>query len=69
MSEDRHSYACAEAGRFLVNRSLSELETRLDPACFLRIHRSAIVNLHFVDQISGLVRWPDPRETSRRGAH
>jgi two-component system LytT family response regulator len=53
VSEDRHSYACAETGRFLVNRSLSELETRLDPACFLRIHRSAIVNLHFVDQISG----------------
>jgi two-component system LytT family response regulator len=54
VSEDRHSYACAETGRFLVNRSLSELETRLDPACFLRIHRSTIVNLHFVDQIS---RW------------
>ena len=53
ISEDRHSYACAETGRFLVNRSLCELEARLDPACFVRIHRSAIVNLHFIEHLSG----------------
>ena len=52
VSEDRHSYACTDAGRFLVNRSLGELETRLDPARFLRIHRASIVNLNFVDQLS-----------------
>lgn len=52
ISEDRLSYACTETGRFPINQSLSDLETRLDPASFLRIHRSAIVNLHFVHEIS-----------------
>jgi two-component system LytT family response regulator len=54
VSEDRYSYACTQTGRYLVNRSLSDLEKRLDPASFVRIHRSAIVNLHFVEHLS---RW------------
>jgi len=56
VSEDRHSFACSEAGRFLINRSLSELETRLDPTRFLRIHRSTIVNLRFIDHVGGWIR-------------
>jgi two-component system, LytTR family, response regulator len=39
----------AEGKSFLVYRTLNDLETRLDPAAFLRIHRSAIVRL---DQIA-----------------
>lgn len=31
-------------GRHLVRMSLGEFEQRLDPACFLRVHRSTIVN-------------------------
>lgn len=54
ISEDRYTYACTERGRFLVNVSLSELESRLDSSHFLRIHRSTIVNLQYVDLIS---RW------------
>ena len=35
---------------FLVSRSLKELESRLDPARFVRLHRSTIVQLsHIVD--------------------
>jgi DNA-binding LytR/AlgR family response regulator len=34
---------------YLVHRTLNELEARLDPADFLRVHRSAIVRL---DQIA-----------------
>lgn len=33
----------------LVRLSISELETRLDPARFIRIHRSLVVNLDFVE--------------------
>jgi two-component system LytT family response regulator len=54
VSEHRYTYAQTAQGRFLLELSLAELETRLDPTRFLRIHRSAIVNLQFVDQIS---RW------------
>ncbi len=35
--------------RHLVHLRLAELEKRLDPAVFLRVHRSHIVNLNFVE--------------------
>lgn len=37
--------------RYLVHVSLAELERRLDPAQFLRVHRSHIVNLEHVTAI------------------
>lgn len=54
ISEHRYTYAQTAQGRALLDLSLADLEHRLDPARFLRIHRSAIVNLQHVDQIS---RW------------
>ena len=54
ISEERYTYACTENGRFPVSMPLGELEAQLDPAQFLRIHRSAIVNLQAVDRMS---RW------------
>jgi DNA-binding LytR/AlgR family response regulator len=53
-------WICVEAEQVLVRvgneaypirRTLSELETRLDPATFFRAHRSAIVNLSRVREI------------------
>lgn len=38
-------------GRFLVRESLASLEKRLDPTRFIRVHRSAIVNLSHVRAI------------------
>ena len=40
----------------LVRERLADLEQRLDPARFVRIHRSAIVNLSRVREIQSLVR-------------
>jgi two-component system LytT family response regulator len=40
----------------LVRERLAELEHRLDPAMFVRIHRSAIVNLTRVREIQPLIR-------------
>jgi len=37
-----------------VRRTLAELEARLDPACFFRAHRSAIVNL---DRVREVIPW------------
>ena len=46
-------YACLHLGprTHLLRRSMSELEQELDPAVFLRIHRSAIVNLDRVQAL------------------
>jgi DNA-binding LytR/AlgR family response regulator len=40
--------------RYVVNTTLAELEQRLDPARFFRIHRSTIVNL---DHVVEIVPW------------
>jgi len=37
-----------------IRRTLAELEARLDPACFFRAHRSAIVNL---DRVKEVIPW------------
>ncbi len=48
--EARGDYVAAHAGsaRHLINLSLNRLEERLDPARFVRIHRTHIVNLDSV---------------------
>ena len=38
-------FAQTATGRFLVNRTLRELEQRLDRARFVRVHKQAIVNI------------------------
>jgi len=35
----------------LLRNTMTRLETRLDPAIFLRVHRSSIVNLHYVMEV------------------
>jgi two-component system LytT family response regulator len=49
-------YATLHVGRtsFLYRAALSELAERLDPRRFIRIHRSAIVNLESVVQLEPL---------------
>ena len=42
---------CTGADPVLADISLNELERRLDPACFRRIHRARIVNLDHVSAI------------------
>jgi two-component system LytT family response regulator len=42
---------CTQAGQVLADVSLNELERRLDPACFRRVHRAHIVNLDHVSAI------------------
>lgn len=54
LAEDRFTYAVTASGKRLLDASLTELEKRLDPAHFLRVHRSAIVNL---DHVQSINRW------------
>jgi two-component system LytT family response regulator len=52
MKADAKYTAIAARGQtFLVRIGISELEAQLDPARFIRIHRSALVNLDFVDSM------------------
>jgi two-component system, LytTR family, response regulator len=46
-------YVCVHAGgkRHLLRESIRGLETKLDPQKFIRLHRSAIVNLDHVREI------------------
>lgn len=51
-----HEQVMVHAGEraYPIRRTLSELETRLDPAHFFRAHRSAIVNL---DRVKEVIPW------------
>jgi DNA-binding LytR/AlgR family response regulator len=44
-------FVCTAAGRFVVNKTISELEQSLVHEGFFRINRSTIVNLDFLDEI------------------
>jgi two-component system LytT family response regulator len=54
--EASDNYACLHCGRetHVIRETMSELEARLNPSSFLRVHRSAIVNL---DRIKELQPW------------
>ena len=43
--------AVTASGSHLVDHALGELEERLDPRQFVRIHRSVIVNLSWVGEV------------------
>jgi two-component system LytT family response regulator len=36
---------------YLLRMTMGELETKLDPRCFVRVHRTAIVNIERVQEI------------------
>ena len=44
-------------GRYVTGDSLADVEARLDPALFMRCHKSYIINLSHVDSISPYGRW------------
>ncbi len=54
--EAADNYVCLHCGKetHVVRETMNELEARLDPAQFLRVHRSSIVNL---DRVRELQPW------------
>jgi DNA-binding LytR/AlgR family response regulator len=44
-SEDRLVFARTASGRFVLSITMKELEERLDPAVFCRVHKQVIVRL------------------------
>jgi two-component system LytT family response regulator len=51
--EAADNYVCLHAGRetHILRETMSDLEARLDPARFIRVHRSAIVNLDCIKEL------------------
>jgi two-component system LytT family response regulator len=50
-AEDKLTYAVAGGEPFVVDHTIRELEARLDPARFVRIHRATLVNLDHVAEL------------------
>ena len=68
-AEDKLTFAATAEKRWVIDFTIADLEAKLDPARFVRVHRSTIVNLDFVDELSAwfggrmLIRLKDPKRT------
>jgi len=68
-AEDKLTYAVADGKSYCVDYTIADLEEKLDPKKFLRIHRSTMVNVAWVKEVSALpggglnVRLRDAKET------
>jgi two-component system LytT family response regulator len=68
-AEDKLTFAATAAKDFVVDQSISELEGKLDPERWFRIHRSTLVQLDFVQELHGwignrlLIRLKDEKKT------
>jgi DNA-binding LytR/AlgR family response regulator len=51
-SDEKYTLVVWEGGEALIRKSIRELADELDPQRFAQVHRSVIVNLHQVSQIS-----------------
>jgi two-component system LytT family response regulator len=49
-SRDKLTYAVVGSHTHVVDHTIADLERRLDPKRFLRIHRSTLVNLEYVEE-------------------
>jgi two-component system LytT family response regulator len=50
-AEENYVRICTGTETHLLRETMSSMEQRLDPEIFLRVHRSAIVNLRFVKEV------------------
>lgn len=68
-AEDRLTFAVTATKKYAVDYSITELEQKLDPQDFVRIHRSTLLNTNYVQEIHQwfagrvLVRLKDERQT------
>ena len=68
-AENKLTYAVAEARAYCVDYAITELEKKLDPKKFFRIHRSTVVNLAWIKEVmflpggALLLRLKDARST------
>jgi two-component system LytT family response regulator len=52
IAHDKLTYAVVDGHRHGVDQTIAELERRLDPDRFLRVHRSALVNADWIHEVN-----------------
>ena len=68
-AQEKLTYAVSEGKAYCVDYTIAELENKLDPKKFLRIHRSTVVNVAWIKEVASLpggalnVRLKDGRQT------
>lgn len=68
-ANDKLTYAATATKDFVIDYTIQELEQRLDPRAFLRIHRSTLLNLSYVHELHNwfagrmVVRLKDEKRT------
>ncbi len=50
-SDEKYTLVAWQGGEALIRKTIRELADELDPQIFVQVHRSAIVNLHHVEQV------------------
>lgn len=55
-ADNKYTLVYTADGRYIISTTLAELEQQLDPAMFMRIHRSAIINLDYVHELHRYAR-------------
>jgi two-component system LytT family response regulator len=69
IAQDKLTFALANGKKHSVDQTISDLEHRLDPARFLRIHRSALVNVDWIHEVNSwfagkvVLTLKDPQHT------
>jgi len=53
-AEDKLTYAVCQCKPYCVDHAISDLEGKLDPHKFFRIHRSTVVNLAWIKEVTSL---------------
>jgi two-component system LytT family response regulator len=53
-AEDKLIYAVSEGKSYSVDYAITHLESKLDPKRFVRIHRSTVVNLAWIREVTSL---------------
>jgi two-component system LytT family response regulator len=53
-AEDKLTYAVSDGKSYCVDYAIAELEAKLDPRKFVRIHRSTVVNLDWIKEVASL---------------
>jgi two-component system LytT family response regulator len=68
-AEDKLTYAATPAKNYVVDHSISDLERKLDPSRWIRIHRATLLNIDYLQELDAwlggriLARLKDPKRT------